>query len=197
MKKVGGLRRRWLANTVGVLCVLGLVCVFVVTMVFSAYYYSSMTSDLKYRAMTTAAFFEEYLNQNYTEYYQACVDYVNGFENKNTIELQFIDSKGRLVASSYGTWPGESPTTSDIQDAMLNQKIKTFDDRDPVTGERIIAVSCPVMYGNGEVIGVMRYVTSTRLLDRQILTIGGLSLGALMIVIAIVLFSSNYYIPYF
>ena len=194
MKKVGGLRRRWLTNTVGVLCALGLVCVFVVTMVFSAYYYSSMTSDLKYRAMTTAAFFEEYLNQNYSEYYQACVDYVNGFENKNTIELQFIDSKGRIVASSYGTWPGESPTTSDIQDAILNKKIKTFDDRDPVTGERIIAVSCPVVYGNGEVIGVMRYVTSTRLLDRQIITIGSLALGALIIIIAIVLFSSNYYI---
>ena len=100
MKKEYGLRRRWLTNTVGVICALGLVCVFVVTMVFSAYYYSGMTSDLKYRAQSTAAFFDDYLNQNYQEYYQACVGYVKGFEEKNRIELQFIDANGNIVASS-------------------------------------------------------------------------------------------------
>ena len=194
MKKLYGLRKRWLANTVGVVCALGLVCVFVVTMVFSAYYYSGITSDLKYRAQTTAAFFDDYLNQNYQEYYQACVNYVKGFEHKNTIELQFIDSRGRLVASSYGTWPGESPTTSDIQNAITSRTMDTYDDRDPTTGERIIAVSNPVLYSNGEVIGVMRYVTSTRLVDLQILRIGGFSLVVLLVIMLIVIFSSNYYI---
>ena len=194
MKKEYGLRRRWLTNTVGVICVLGLVCVFAVTMVFSAYYYSGMTSDLKYRAQTTSAFFDDYLNQNYQEYFQACVNYVNGFENKNTIELQFIDANGEIVASSYGTWPGESPTTEEIQEAISTRKMQTFDDRDPATGERIIAVSNPVLYSNGDVIGVMRYVTSTRLMDLQILKIGGFSLVVLAIIMLIVLFSSNYYI---
>ena len=194
MKKEYGLRRRWLLNTVGVICALGLVCVFVVTMVFSAYYYSGMTSDLKYRAQTTDAFFDEYLNQNYQEYYQACVDYVKGFESKNTLELQFLDANGEIVASSYGIWPGESPTTPDIQDAITTRKIQTYDDREPATGDRIIAVSSPVLYSNGEVIGVMRYVTSTRLLDMQILKICGLSLVMLAVIMAIVLFSSNYYI---
>ncbi len=194
MKKIGGLRRRWLINTVGVISALGLVCVFVVTMVFSAYYYSGLTSDLKYRAMTTSAFFEEYLNQNYNEYYQACVDYVKGFENKNTIELQFINANRQIVASSYGSWPGESPTTSEIQEAIESHTMQVYDDRDPMTGERIIAVSNPIIFGNGEVIGVMRYVTATRLLDMQILRICGLSLGALVLILGIVLFSSNYYI---
>ena len=194
MKRLYGLRKRWLINTVGVICALGLVCVFVVTMVFAAYYYSGLTSDLKYRAQATAAFFDDYLNQNYQEYYRACVDYVNGFEHKNTIELQFIDANGRIVASSYGTWPGESPTTSDIQNAIATRKMDTFDDRDPTTGERIIAVSNPVLYSNGDVIGVMRYVTSTRLLDMQIFRICGFALGVLAVIMAIVLFSSNYYI---
>jgi len=194
MKKVGGLRRRWLINTVGVISALGLVCVFVVTMVFSAYYYSGMTSDLKYRAMTTSAFFEDYLTHDYQEYYQACVDYVKDFEHKNRIELQFIDVNGNLVASSYGNWPGESPTTSDIRRAIENQTMETFDDRDPNTGERIIAVSNPIILGNGEVIGVMRYVTSTRLLNQQIIKICLTCLCAFIVVILIVLFSSNYYI---
>ena len=194
MKKISGLRKRWLLNTVGILCALGLVCVLIVTMVFSAYYYSGMTSDLKYRAQTTTAFFAEYINQSYKEYYQSCVDYAKSFEHKNKIELQFINTHGQIVASSYGSWPGPAPTTSDIQTAINTRSIEPFTGRDPASGERIIAVSCPMIYSNGEVIGVLRYVTSTRLLDRQIMTIGGLALVALMIIIAIVLFSSNYYI---
>lgn len=194
MKKEYGLRRRWLTNTVGVICALGMVCVFVVTMVFSAYYYSGMTSDLKYRAQSTAAFFDDYLNQNYQEYYQACINYVKGFEEKNRMELQFIDADGNIVASSYGTWPGESPTTPDILDAIESRQIQSYDDREPSTGERIIAVSCPVLFSNGEVIGIMRYVTSTRLLDMQIFKICCFSLCVLLIIMVIVLFSSNYYI---
>ena len=34
MKKLYGLRKRWLTNTVGVICILGLVCVFVVIIIF-------------------------------------------------------------------------------------------------------------------------------------------------------------------
>lgn len=194
MKKIKGLRRRWLLNTVGVLCALGLLCVIVVTMVFSAYYYSNVTSDLKYRAMTTTAFFEDYLTQNYQEYYRACVAYTKTFENKNNIELQFIDASGQIVSSSYGTWPGPSPTTSEIQKAMNSRKSESYVGKNPTTGERIIAVSSPMIYSNDEVIGVLRFVTSTRLIDQQLLSIGGLSLMALLLVITIVLFSSNYYI---
>ena len=194
MKKEYGLRRRWLLNTVGVVCALGLVCVFVVTMVFSAYYYSSMTSDLEYRAQATVAFFDDYLNQIYSEYYQACVDYVKDFEHKNTIELQFINAHGRIIASSYGTWVGESPTTSEIQQAISSRKMQSYDDREPTTGVRIIAVSCPVLYSNGEVIGVLRYVTSTRLLDMQILKVAGFAMIILVLAMVVVLLSSNYYI---
>ena len=194
MRKKGGLRRRLLLNTVGVVCALGLVCVLIVTMVFSAYYYSGLTADLKYRAQTTATFFEDYLSQNYKAYYQACIDYANTFEYKNTIELQFIDMEGQLIASSYGKLPGQSPMTDDISNAIANREIESFVDKDPITGERIIAVSTPMVYSTGEIVGVMRYVTSTRLLDQQIMTITGFSLIALAVVLLIVLLSSNYYI---
>ena len=57
MLKIKGLRRRWLLNTVGVVCSLGLICVLVITAVFAAYYYSAMESDLRFRAETTTEFF--------------------------------------------------------------------------------------------------------------------------------------------
>ena len=65
---------------------------------------------------------------------------------------------------------------------------------DPTTGERIIAVSCPMIYSNGEVIGVLRYVTSTRLLDKQIVMVAIYAFCALLVVMVILLLSNGYYI---
>ena len=191
---IKGLRKRWLLNTVGVVCALGLVCVIALTAVFVAYYQSAMESDMRYRARTTTEFFADYLNQSYNEYYQSCITYAQTFEDKNDIELQFINAQGVIVASSHGSWAGHSPTTSDITYAIANRTIEKFVGRNPETGERIMAVSSPMIYSNGEVIGVLRYVTSTARMDMQILRIAGLSFLVLLVVLIVVLVSSNYYI---
>ena len=194
MKKAGGLRRRWLMNTVGVICALGMVCVLAVTASFAAYYYSNMESDMRYRAKTTTEFFADYINQNYNEFYQSCITYAKTFEDKDNMELQFINNQGKLVASSYGEWAGQSPTTSEIAEAMSTRDIRPFVGKDPVTGERIMAVSSPMIYSNGEVIGVLRYVTSVKLVDRQIVQVALASFLVLLVVLAIAILSSSYFI---
>ncbi len=194
MKKIGGLRKRWLVNTVAVIFVLGMVCVITVTAAFSAYYYSGVQSDMRYRAGTTTDFFADYVNLNYNEYYQSCINYAKTFEDRNAIELQFITADGRLVASSYGSWVGRVPTTEEIQKAMQSRVPEPYVGVDEQTGERIIAVSSPIIYSNGEVIGVLRYVTSTRKIDYQVVKIFFYSATVLLLVMAVVIISSNYYV---
>lgn len=194
MKKLGGLRKRWIMNTVGVVLAIGLVCVLAVTMVFSAYYYSSVEGDLRSRAASAADFFADYTSQSYEDYYRSCVNYTKTFVDKDKLELQFIDLSGKIAASSFGDWAMESPTTSEIREAIELKQIRSFRGKDPTTGERIIAVSCPMIYGSGDVIGVLRYVTGTRLIDRQLLVIMGWATMALCILVIAVWFSSNYYI---
>ena len=194
MKKLGGLQKRWLANTVSVILALGMVCVLAVTASFAAYYHSNMEADMKARAKSTTEFFAEYIDLNYNEYYQSCMVYAQTFQDKDKIELQFINVRGMLVASSYGQWAGESPQTSEIQAALTSRAPQTFAGRDATTGERIMAVSSPMIYSNGEIIGVLRFVTSTRLMDRQIAYVALISLLGLVVILAIVLISSNYYL---
>ena len=194
MKRIGGLRKRWLMNTVAVIFVLGMVCAITVTAAFSAYYYSGVQSDMRYRAETTTDFFADYVNLNYTEYYQSCINYAKTFEDKNAMELQFITADGRLVASSYGTWVGRVPTTPEIQKAMNSRIPEPYVGKEAQTGERIIAVSSPIIYSNGEVIGVLRYVSSTRLIDQQVGKIFLYSTIVLLLVMAVVIISSNYYV---
>ena len=193
-KRVGGLRRRWIINTLGVVFSLGLVCVLAVTASYAAYYYSNMQSDLESRARTTTEFFADYINQNISEFYQSCITYTETYEKRNTIELQFFDSQGNIVASSYGHWAGDSPATPEIMQAVQTRDAASFVGKDPVTGERIIAVSGPVIYSSGEVVGVFRYITSTYLADVQIFLVALISTLVLMLVLGAALISSSYYI---
>ncbi len=194
MKRMSGLRKRWLFNTVGVMCILGLVCVLLITMAFAAYYYNTMESDMRYRAETTVDFLAEYMNQSYNDYYQSCVSYAKSFADRDRLELQFIDSRGNIVTSSYGDWPGLSPSTPEITQALQNRDVAKFIGKDPDTGEGIIAVSCPMIYSNGEVIGLLRYVTSTKAVNWQICLVACYALAAMAIIVGVILFSSNYYI---
>ena len=194
MKRMGGLRKRWLMNTVGVVCILGLVCVVAVTMSFAAYYFSGAEADLRYRASNITDFFAEYTSQSYDKYYHSCINYAETFDDRNVLELQFISVDGSIVATSHGGWAVENPSTPEIQKAIETRQIQPFHGKDPFTGERIIAVSSPMVYRNGEVIGVLRFVTSTRLIERQILIVSLCALAALTVIVLAVWLSSNYYI---
>lgn len=149
---------------------------------------------MRHRAKTTTDFFANYIGQSYNEYYQSCITYARKFDEKNQIELQFINAAGRLVASSYGQWAGGNPKTDDIQAAIETKEIKHFIGRDPDTGERIMAVSSPMLYSNGEVIGVLRYVTSMKLVDRQMYWVVLIAVGVGVLFVLTVFLSSNFYI---
>ena len=194
LPKIRGIQRRWLLNNVSIVLAVVLIAVLVVSVAFSIYFYSNVESGLVAKAKTTTDFFGNYISQSYNEYFQSCIAYAQSFEEKNTLELQFINTRGGVVASSYGKWAGGYPGTSDITQAIATQEIAVFSGRSPTTGERIMAVSSPMIYTNGEVIGVLRYVTSLRLVDRQVrYDIAGSVLVGIAI-LALILFNSRFFI---
>ena len=193
-KSTGGLRHRWLRNTVWVVCAIGLVCATAVTAIFAAYYYTDMDSDLRYRVGVTTDFLTEYLDQSYDECYRSCVSYTQSYEDQQGLALQFFDAEGQLVASSNEQGAESALETPDVQDAVMTRGLAPYLGNDPETGERFMAVSSPVIYSNGEVVGVLRYVTTMAQVDRQIVKVALIVLGATLAVIAIVILNSDYYI---
>ena len=191
-KKLAGLEKRWFLNNVSYMIALAVVCVATITISISVYYYSNIRSSLENKAKTTTDFFGNYISQSYNEYYQSCIKFAQTFEDKDNLELQFISTSGKIVASSYGQWAGQPPQTGDVADAIATQKIAHFQGRDPQTGERILAVSSPMIYTNGEVIGVLRYVTSLKNADRQVMLTALVAVG--LVFIAFMLFTSSFFI---
>jgi len=190
----GGLKARWYQNTLSFVLAIVVATVIIVSILIASYYYSTLRSGLETKAETTISFFESYVSQSYHEFYDSCINFAQDFEDKNDMELQFIDVYGRLVASSFAQWSGSVPGTPDIQQAMETQKTSTYSGADPRTGERILAVSTPLIYSNGQVIGVMRYVTSLRFADRQALIIAGGVIAVGLAFMLFVIFGSNYFL---
>ena len=193
-KRLSGIERRWFVNNVGVIMLLVLACVLGVVLYMAAYYDTNLRSGLENRAKTTTDFFSNYIGQSYNEYYQSCIKFAKTFEDKDRLELQFISPGGKIVASSYGKFAGRSPSTPEIQQAIDSQQTRHYKGRNPLTGERILAVSSPMIYTNGEVIGVLRYVTSLRNADLQVLMIALIAVTVGLLFIGSIFFLSSFFI---
>ena len=187
-----GLQKRWLRNTLSLVLALVLVCITVLSVMVAAYYYSSMEAGMESKARASTSFFENYIGQSYN--YRSCAKFAQTFESKNVMELQFINTNNRIVASSYGRFSGKVSVTSDVTNAIATKQISSFTGTNPATGERIMAVSSPLIYSNGEVIGVLRYVTSLKNVDRQILFFSVIVTLVGAVILLIVYVSGKYYI---
>ena len=194
MKRNSGLQKRWLRNTLSILFAIVLLCVIALSIMVAAYYYSSMEAGMEAKARTSTSFFDNYVRQSYNEYYQSCAKFAQSFDSKDQMELQFVNTNNRIVASSYGVYSGMAGVTSDIREAIETKAIASYTGTNPATGERIMAVSSPLIYTNGEVIGVLRYVTSLRRADRQIMLFSLCAALVGLIVLLVVYVSGRYFV---
>ncbi len=194
MLQTKGLQKRWLRNTLSLVLALVLVCVTAISVTVAAYYYSNLEAGMESKARASTSFFENYIGQSYNEFYRSCARFAQTFESKDVMELQFINTNNRLVASSFGRFTAKTSVTSDITNAVATKQISSFTGVNPSTGERIMAVSSPLIYSNGEVIGVLRYVTSLKKVDRQILIFSVVVALVGAVILLIVYVSGKYYI---
>ena len=162
--KVKGIRQRWLLNSISILVMILVVVVAAFSLIIKNYYDSSILTDMESKARMAASYFStEASSYNYNssgDYLTAAQDYVSSFEDGTRIELQFLNPGGKVIYSSNGlTLSGTMPGTGDITQVQSYQEVATWKGVSSQTGERITAVSAPLLY-NGELVGIMRYVTS-------------------------------------
>lgn len=193
-KRAGGLRRRWFRKAVYAV-VLGIVLMAVLaSLLLSGYHYSSMRSGLESMADAASSFVENYLSEDYNEFYSSCALLTSEFEERDRIELQFIDRDGTLVASSASQWSGYPIRAEDLDYAIFTGEASSYIGRSPSTGKRILAVSVPLYYGEDEIIGVLRYSTGLSRADRQVAMLIGAVFVFAALVILLVIFGSNFFL---
>lgn len=182
-----GLRRRWVRGSVLIVAAALGVVVFAFSVFFYNYYYSTVRTGLEAKAKTAADFFSNYVAKSYAEYYDSAFRYTETFADGDRLELQFMDTSGRVVISSLGVTAGTQATSPEVRQTVQSGQITVWIGRRASTNERIMAVSSPVMYTDGQVVGVMRYITSLAVVDRQVLMSILAVSGAAMLVLLLVL----------
>ena len=109
--------------------------------------------------------------------------------------MQFLDTNGSIRFSTFGLAAFSTPGTPDISGALAPESPQTtsWTGEDPSTGEHIMAVSAPLTV-DGRPVAAIRYVTSLRLVDRQILIIVSISAAVGLAILSIVYFSNLYFV---
>lgn len=188
--KIRGIRRRWLLNSVGIVALIIVLAVSAFTASLVNYYYTETADSLERKATSTANGFRLYTRSDYST---AAQQTVNSYEDKSRLELQFLDTGGAVLYSGNDLTAGSTPNTPDIQAAMESKSAESWQGKDPATGERILAASCPVIY-QGEVVGVIRYVTSLSGIDRQFVFSMAVIITIALAIFAMVYFSNLYFV---
>ena len=188
-KRTLGLRRRWMTSSLlPVITILVLISALVSIGLGSAYY-SNARSALEAKAAAGAEYFNTYAMTSYEEYYHSATLYANSFEDSDRIELQFLNSNGAVDVSTRSMMIGSAPGTQDVYDALSSGVISSYLGRDNATGERIIAASGLLKF-QGEVVGIIRLVTSAHNLDSQVLLTVMIILAIMLAVSFVVVISS-------
>ena len=188
--KIRGIRRRWLLNSVGIVALIIILAVSAFTASLVNYYYTETADSLERKSTSTANGFRLYTRSDYST---AAQQTVNSYEDKSRLELQFLDTSGAVLYSGNDLTAGSTPNTPDIQAAMESKSAEAWQGKDPATGERILAASCPVIY-QGEVVGVIRYVTSLSGIDRQFVFSMAVIITIALAIFAMVYFSNLYFV---
>ncbi len=188
------IRKRWMFNSLGMVFLIVIVAVVAFTFAMANYYYSNMrdrmesiADNARVRILSSAT--------SASEFRSAAQVFAADFEQRDTLEMQFLDASGRIQASSseLTVAAGIQPESVDLSRAMENQKTESWMGRDPNTGENILSVTVPVIY-DGELVGLIRLVTSLHLVNREIIVIAGIVALIGACVVVIVYFSNLYFI---
>lgn len=192
--KMAGIQRRWMFNGIIVIVFIVVAAIAAFSLAIYGYYTSSVRTGLEAKAKTSSSYFTTYVTQTYADYLQSVYKFTEDFEDKDKIELQFINMRGGIEISSYGLGAGTFPGTADIEVALSTGELSTWTGSDPSTGESIMAVSAPLLYSDGSVVGAMRYVTSMSQVYSHVLRISLIACAIGLAIILIVVLSNLYFL---
>ena len=191
--KTKGMRQRWLLYTTISACAVGLVCVLLATALFAGNIYGQRESELIHYADVSAAYFDDRVNKSETDFHEACMLYTRTCVTGLHLDLQFVDPDGLVISSSNGDMDGNIVITDEITEAINSRGVCTFAGKDPATGDRIMAVSSPMIASNGEVIGVLRYLTQMDKMNKQVIMVALGTAAIVAVMILLLLYTINQY----
>mgnify|MGYP002609955923 CR=1 FL=1 len=186
----GGIRGRWMMNSLSFVLVILAAVMILISVGVSGYYYATVRDNLVSRAVTASDTFRKYFTDTYDQFYTQAESTVTTFSEQDKLEQQFLDANGRILLSTSGLSGGGLASTEDATQALAT----VFTGRDLLSDERVMSVTAPLLSSRGDLVGGVRFITSLRVVERQIWIIIGVSLLACLVFLIFVVASNSYFI---
>ena len=194
-KGVKGITKRWLRNTMAVICaVLGFLWIFL-ALAMHSYYYSNIGNYMKSTAKLYNATFVNLISSSNKDFNSAAQSLTDNFIDKDKMEVVILNSNGSVVNEPSEFVPVQYGVPQDFILANSSDSgIGQWSGVSKSTGEKIMAVTIIIRDHRGCKLGAVRYVTSLAKADAQIALFVLISGILVLIIIAIVILSGAYFI---
>ncbi len=169
-KNKKSISRRWFVNTIGV--VIAVLTVSIVTLSF-------MVQNSTYSGIELALTgrVDELLNwlsadsghyRTASEFAAITRDYIEGFPDKNDMEIMALNRGGKVFTTSTGFEPDQGQQMPDYEEALQNPENSGKWVGKLNTGEKVMAITRVVRDEGGSLTGSVRYLVSLEQADLQI-----------------------------
>jgi len=186
--KIKGITKRWATNTLLITALILFVLLSVCVVFVVSYYRNYVTNYLSgYANESVTTFFSPYVGGSDEIFDQKAKEFVDSFADKSRMEVQVVNRKGTVSFSSSGFGVSEKvDEMDDVKEALEAtsgiSKWSGFNGN----GEHIMAVSMILPRVEGEFTGAVRFITSLKAIDRQII--------GLIVLILIVYFIALFFV---
>ncbi len=188
-----GLTRRWLRNAFFLIVVFLVALQLLFTVMLRFYYYQGAENALESRAQLHQRTMEVYWGADTLLSEEVSREIIANFNDKDKMELQVLDTSGRVLLSSSGFVPSvtRAPDFNRALSSAEGQGVwrGRSDSREPV-----MALTLLVRDSSGAVSGGLRYIISLTAVDRQIVFLSLTLMGFMLLIIFFVSLSGWYFI---
>lgn len=154
-----GITKRWILNILSVIVFIIICVVLCLSYMIGTYYYNSVQQSISVRFTELNNVFSE-SSDTTTDFLSTAQKYIEDFPEKEQMELQSVNSIGRVTLTSTGFVPDEKEKMPDLDEALKNGTGEAITTSQLSTGEDIMAGTRIFTSQDGTVIGAIRFVTS-------------------------------------
>lgn len=185
--------KRWLLNSLGMILAILITLIVILSLTVRSYTYNGIQTAIDSRSEELTNVFANYGRRSPAEFNKAARQYVENFPNKESMELMVFNNRGKVMNTSLGFAPDEKEVMPDYEAALQSKNGYGTWTGKLSSGERVMAVTRVLRSDTGNLVGGIRYVVSLSAADWQILLLVLMMVAVGLVVVALVLLSSRYF----
>lgn len=183
----------WLKNSFGVMVAILLIIVLLLILLVRAYYYSSAKEYVSSKMNIVYTAVKSSLNTGKANLNASIRAYVEGYEDKDRIELMAINNSGRAEVTSSGFSPSAESSMPDLEEAKKSDDGFAVQIYELSTGEKVVAATMMISARDSQ-FSALRMLSSMKKVDNQILIIGATTLVVSLAIMILIFFSGMFFI---